>query len=290
MKVLIYGSKGFIGNQIIKLFSLHNIEYIEGLERVDNDSLLYSEICKYQPTHIVCLIGKTWGTIDDKVYSTIDYLEQPNKLIENIRDNLYAPINLAIMCDYLKIHLTYMGTGCIYDYDNKHDINGFSESDIPNFFGSSYSIVKGFTNRIISKFDNVLQLRIRMPITEDNNPRNFITKITTYEKICSIPNSMSVLPDLLPYVIDMMATRVTGTFNFTNPGVISHNEILEMYRDIVDPDFKWTNFTIQEQNNILASKRSNNKLNTLKIEKLYHSIKNIKDAVKDCLLKYPKPK
>ena len=46
--------------------------------------------------------------------------------------------------------------------------------------------------------DNVLNLRIRMPITGDYNKRNFITKITTYEYICSIPNSMTVLPELLP--------------------------------------------------------------------------------------------
>ena len=51
---------------------------------------------------------------------------------------------------------------------------------------------------------NVLNLRIRMPITGDMNSRNFITKITTYEKICSIKNSMTVLPELLPKVIDMM--------------------------------------------------------------------------------------
>ena len=43
-----------------------------------------------------------------------------------------------------------------------------------------------------------------MPITAEDNPRNFITKITNYEKICSMSNSMSVLPDLLPLVIEMM--------------------------------------------------------------------------------------
>ena len=85
-----------------------------------------------------------------------------------------------------------------------------------------------------------------MPITDEVHPRNFITKITKYEKICSIPNSMSVLPELIPLSIEMMKNNEIGTFNFTNPGVISHNEILEMYRYIVDNTFKWKNFTIEE--------------------------------------------
>jgi dTDP-glucose 4,6-dehydratase/UDP-glucose 4,6-dehydratase len=125
-----------------------------------------------------------------------------------------------------------------------------------------------------------------MPITDTYNKRNFITKITTYEKICSIANSMSVLPELLPLVLDMMKNKTKGTLNLTNPGVISHNEILEMYKEIVVPTFKWTNFEIEEQSKILKSDRSNNYLNTDKLKELYPNVKNIKDAVRNCLFEY----
>ena len=76
--------------------------------------------------------------------------------------------------------------------------------------------------------------------------------ITNYEKICSVPNSMSVLPELLPYVLKMMEQKTTGTINLTNPGLISHNEILDMYKEIVDPDFTYQNFTMEEQRKILV--------------------------------------
>jgi dTDP-glucose 4,6-dehydratase len=134
--------------------------------------------------------------------------------------------------------------------------------------------------------NNVLNLRIRMPITGQENPRNFITKIVNYEKVCSVPNSMTVLPELLPYVIDMMKNGLTGTINLTNPGLISHNEILEMYREIVNPFFTWTNFTQEEQRKILAADRSNNFLDTTKLTTLYPQIKNIKDSVRECLIHY----
>lgn len=287
MKILIYGANGWIGNQVVDYLKHIYVEHIKGASRVDNIEDIQHEIIKYKPTHVLSLIGRTHGKIDDKVYSTIDYLEQDGKLVENIRDNLFSPLVLAMICQKHNIHFTYLGTGCIFDFDDSHP-DGFIEESLPNFFGSSYSIVKGFTDRLMHLYDNVLNLRIRMPITGDHNHRNFITKIINYEKICSIPNSMTVLPELIPIAIDMMNKNMSGTFNMTNPGMISHNEILEMYRENVDPGFTWTNFSIEEQNKILYSKRSNNYLNTKKLQDLYPNVKHIKDAVRACLIKYPK--
>ena len=289
--LLLYGSKGWIGGQIIEYLTANNIQFVQSNNHVEHIQLIQQDIEKYKPTHILSLIGRTHGKIDNKVYTTIDYLEQDGKLAENIRDNLYCPIALALLCQQNNIHYTYLGTGCIFEYDNDHpfgeEIDGFTEDSLPNFFGSSYSVVKGFTDQLMHLLDkNTLNIRIRMPITAEKNPRNFITKITTYEKICSIPNSMTVLPTLIPIMIDMLLNKQTGTVNLTNPGLVSHNEILEMYKQYVDPSFTWKNFTIAEQNEILASKRSNNYLDTTKLEKLYPNVVNIKDAVKQCLLNY----
>ena len=71
-----------------------------------------------------------------------------------------------------------------------------------------------------------------------------------------------------------------------NPGLISHNEILEMYKNIVDNDFKWKNFTVDEQDEILDGKRSNNFLETKKIEELYPNLLHIKDSVRKILKNY----
>lgn len=290
MRLLIYGSEGWIGKQFIEILDKNNIQYIKGNSRTNNKKTLENEIDYYKPTSIISFIGRTHGYIGKEYYSTIDYLEQKGKLQENIRDNLYSPLLLAHLSNKKNIHYTYLGTGCIFNYDDNHicgkEENGFTESDLPNFFGSSYSIVKGYTDQIMNLFDNVLNLRIRMPITHNVNPRNFITKITNYKKICSMPNSMTVLPELLPKLIDMINMKITGTINFTNPGLISHNEILNMFKDIVDPEFTWNNFSIQEQSKILSSERSNNYLDTNKLQRLFPDIKNIKDSIKECLIKY----
>lgn len=91
-------------------------------------------------------------------------------------------------------------------YDSKHPMNsgvGFTEEEEPNFKGSFYSYTKTLAEKLLRVYSNVLLLRVRMPISDDLHPRNFITKISKYERVVNIPNSMSVLHDLLPASIEM---------------------------------------------------------------------------------------
>jgi len=163
-------------------------------------------------------------------------------LLKTIFSSRTNVIGTLTMCDvaYLRdIHVTNFGTGCIYQYDEYHSIDdalngkgGFTEEDKPNFTGSFYSVTKATVENLLSNYSNVLTLRIRMPLSDDLHPRNFITKITKYQKVVNIPNSMSVLHELLPIAIDMTKKELKGVYNFTNPGVISHNEILSLYKQV----------------------------------------------------------
>ena len=290
--ILVFGGNGWIGSKVINMLTDMKIKFYKSTCRADDIESVKKEIESIGfITHIMSFIGRTHGVYEGEIIGTIDYLEKPGKLVENIRDNLFSPIGIAELCKNKGIHFSYLGTGCIFDYDETHlfgnETSGFNECDLPNFFGSSYSIVKGYTDRLMQNLYNnsTLNVRIRMPITDEINPRNFITKIVNYKKICSIPNSMTVLNELLPIMIQMALNKKVGTVNLTNPGLISHNEILTMYKEIVNPDFTWENFSIDEQNTILASKRSNNCLNTEKITEITNGkVSNIKDSVKHILL------
>ena len=280
MKWLVFGHKGWIGQQVVKIIESKEYIVVTTDIRVDDEQNVDKLLQDINPDRVISLIGRTHG----EGYSTIDYLEQKGKLIENVRDNLYGPLVLGLLCKKYNIHYTYLGTGCIFSGYNEE----YKEENTPDFFGSSYSVVKGFTDRLMKQLDdNVLNVRIRMPITsEKNNVRNFIYKISHYEKICSMTNSMTVLPELLPLMIDMADKKQTGTINLTNPGAITHNEILEMYKEIVDPTFVWQNFTIEEQDNILLSGRSNNILDTTKLVNLYPNVKPIKESIREVLQNY----
>lgn len=133
---------------------------------------------------------------------------------------------------------------------------------------------------LLSNYENVCTLRVRMPISSDlSNPRNFITKITRYEKVVNIPNSMTILDELLPISIEMAKRNLTGIWNFTNPGVVSHNEILEMYRDYIDPYFTWKNFNLEEQAKVIIAPRSNNELDATKLKTEFPELLSIKESL-----------
>lgn len=299
MRILVYGGKGWIGQLMTEYMDKHleagqKEEYILGKARTDDVPSLEKEIQEINPSHVLCLVGRTHGIANGKEYTTIDYLEVPGKLYENLQDNLFSQMVLTMLAAKYNYRLYCIATGCIYEYDDndKHpfgeEVNGFREDSLPNFFGSSYSIVKGFADRLINLHcndasNNVCYWKIRMPISSIPDKRNFITKIVNYEKICSIPNSMTILDDMIPVMVDMMRKNITGVFNMCNKGLISHNEILEGYRSIINPSFEWKNFTADEQREILLGGRSNNFMDTDKLYNLYPELPTIKEGIQQVL-------
>lgn len=280
LNILVFGHKGWIGNQIMEQITAQGHNAIGATSRADNVDDVKKNLDEVKPDRVISLIGRTRGGD----FTTIDYLEQKGKLVENMRDNLWGPVVLAQLCKERSIHFTYMGTGCIFHYDETYPLNsgkGFTEESLPNFFGSGYSTCKGFTDRLMHlMFDkDALNVRIRMPITPDDSPYNFITKIVNYTKVVDIPNSMTVLPALLPKMVDMSVQKTSGTINLTHPGAISHNECLALYKKHVDPEYTWENFTVEEQDKILLSGRSNNLLMTDRLKQLYPDVDDIHTAV-----------
>lgn len=288
-KVVVYGGFGWLGQKLINhLYSLKTFDIHVSSVRAENYQFVEDELLFSNAQHVLCCVGRTHGPD----CGTIDYLE--DKLEMNLRDNLQGPLNIAMACQKFGIHMVYIGTGCIFDYGSEDpQAYRFSEESKPNFFGSGYSTVKGKTDQLMKNFEhNVLNCRIRMPIDNTSHPRNFITKIISYEKICSKQNSMTVLDTMIPIICAMMKMKVTGTFNMTNPEGITHNEILDMYIEKVDNQFTYTNFSVDEQNSILKSKRSNNILDTTKLERWCiqhnHELPTIKKAIRNVLENYKK--
>lgn len=269
--ILIYGATGWIGSQMKELLRLENMVTVKGLARLDNYADVIKELDDICPTHVLIAAGKTGRP-------NVDWCEDHKT--EVLQTNVLGTTVLIDECYKRRIHVTYFGTGCIYEYDEEHPIGGkgFTEQDEPNFDGSFYSATKIVTEKIVKEYDNVLTLRIRMPLSDDLSPRNFITKITKYEKVVDIPNSMTILNDMLPIACNMLIKSSTGIYNFTNPGVISHNEILALYKKYIDRDFTWTNFSLEDQDKILKAGRSNNCLDVTKLQSEYY-IRPIKQSI-----------
>lgn len=276
-KILVFGGRtGYIGQRIVNLIN-NNPEYnciaISANSRLENREDLIKELEEIEPNFIINAAGKTGRP-------NVDWCEVNKE--ETIRSNVLGTLNLIDVA-YLKgIHVTNFSTGCIYSYDDTHPMysgKGFTEDEEPNFQGSFYSISKIITEKLLLEYSNVLNLRVKMPISYDLHPRSFIGKIIQYKKVINVPNSLCILEDLLPISIKMTLKKYKGNYNFVNPGAISHNEVLELYKKYVKPDFTYENFSIKEHDSILKAKRANCELDVSKLLKEFPEIPNIKESL-----------
>ena len=290
-KILIYGANGWIGGQFVSLLEKEGVEYAVGKRRLgdDLDESIEEEILSLSPTHVASFIGRTHGPGSN----TVDYLEGgPDKLAINMRDNVYGPLLLAEICRKFSIHFTYIGSGCLFTYNDEHPVGSkpCTEEDTPNFFGSSYSVAKGYTDRLMHHYKNVLiHVRMRLPVSSDISSHNLITKIASYKKIMNIPNSVSVLPELLPVLLKLMKKRHTGTLNLVNHGCVEHKEILEAYKEVVDPSIEYELVDESDHSELamkLRSTYSNCYLSTDLLAQLAPEVSEAKEAVTSIMKKY----
>jgi hypothetical protein len=77
---------------------------------------------------------------------------------------------------------------------------------------------------------------------------------------------MSVLDDMWPIIDKMIEVREKGVYNLTNPGTAEHDWILKEYKKLINPDHTWNVISYEEQMKYIKSDRSNNEMDTTKLE------------------------
>jgi len=271
--ILVFGGKtGWIGQKIVHIAQELGYTVICACSRLENRESIIAEIEAVKPDYIINAAGITGKP-------NVDWCEDHKQ--ETIRTNVIGTLNLADIAYQYNIHLTNISTGCIYEYDQKHPMwsgIAFTEEEAPNFDGSFYSRTKIMMEKLLMEYPHVLNLRVKMPVSTDME-HGFVAKITKYKKVVNIPNSLSVLDDLLPLAVDMTVREIKGNYNFVNPGAISHHQVLALYQEYIDPDFTYEGFSVEEQDRILKARRANAQLSTEKLQQLYPDIPPIKDAL-----------
>lgn len=284
MIFLIYGYRGYLGDYFVRFLEEKGEKVMKGEADIGDIEAVRKEVGALVasgegPHFVINAAGKTGRP-------NVDWCETHKD--ETLYANVTGPLVLAQVCVEAGMtesggpRLVHLGSGCVYDGYN--DGKGWSEEDAPNFDGSYYSRTKAAAERMLNEFP-VLQLRLRMPIDAHEGPRNFISKITKYEKVASVPNSMTVIEDFLPAAYELMKRGRVGIYNMTNPGLIDHKTILELYKKIVDPNFKYTLVPMEElyAGHHVVAKRSNCQLDTSKLANEGIVMRPIEVAVKDCL-------
>ncbi|NQU77596.1 sugar nucleotide-binding protein [Candidatus Falkowbacteria bacterium] len=241
MKYLIIGN-GYLGQQFKKYFSNSVMSEV----RIKEEKDVLGEIERVKPDWVLNCAGVTGRP-------NIDWCEEHKQ--ETFEGNVLLPLMIARACEKKNVKMMHLGSGCVYSGDNNGE--GWSEDDSPNFAGSFYSKTKALSEDILKDYD-VLQLRLRMPIDSDiTSERNFIKKITKYEKVIDVRNSMTIVDDLLEVAKTLTERNKTGLYNVVNPLPMSHCEILDLYKKMVDPDFEYEIISVEDLHKMTKAERSN---------------------------------
>lgn len=281
MQIFILG-KGFVANHL----PYPKIE----------DRITFSNIGKildrYSPDVIINCIGRTGSP-------NVDWCESNKEITAST--NTALPIVLAEECGKRNIHLIQIGSGCIYfgespnckiiktgstDHPTQIIDLGWKENDFANP-KSFYSKTKYSADLILESLPYVTTLRIRMPISDKNHPRNLINKLKNYSQVIDIPNSVTFMSDLVKCVDWTIQNKKTGTFHVTNPQPLTAARIVREYQKHV-PSHSFEIFDEQGLDAITSAKRSNCILNTDKLSQAGFVMTNSEQALVKCMNDYIK--
>jgi 3,5-epimerase/4-reductase len=256
MKVQILGATGFMGERCAFYFKSQGHEVIT--ERIDitDSNALRSAFEKSAPEVVINFAGV-------RAYPTIDWCEDHKE--ETVAVNVGGVINVALVAIEKGIYVIQIASGCIYSGDESRE---FTEEDKPNFTGSFYSRMRIAMQSALKELP-VLQVRIRMPISMSAHPRNLITKIASYKKVISAPNSVTLIEDMFVALEKLAEIRPVGVLNLTNDGYVTHGDLLSAYKKIVDPNHEYELIDVKElETSVTKAGRSNCILSNKKMKAL----------------------
>lgn len=260
----IFGGNGFIGSIIVNEIKKTNKNVYVTKSRLENITEIEKELNLFKPKYVISSAGITGNP-------NISWCETHK--IETIEINIMYQLMIISLCKKRNIHCTIIGSGVIFKNDRF-----YNEEDEGNFDNNFYGKCRIFLENICKNYDNVLYVRVNYPISSIKSNKNLITKLLTYNTIEDKEITLTYLDDLIPYLINMIEYNEIGICNFVNDGSIKLNKILDMYSNI-----KKHNYTLSDK---IDNNKSSSLLNIGKLKK--YNIKNIEDAVKDCVLNYIK--
>ena len=272
MRTLIFG-KGYLGTSFAAS-PLFRGSLLSGVDITDK-AKVREEIQRYRPQVVINCAGKT----------NLEWCRD-NKM-EALEVNVAGPLFILHVCAELDLPMVHMSSGCIYEGKGAGG-RGFSEKDTPDpkcFYSKSKALADELLTQ--AQYSKLLILRLRQPFSGASNPRNLITKVLSYQKLITSPNSMTYVPDLISATAFLLKDNQRGIFNVCNEGFISPYEIAVIAKKLFKLSQKYTPISKGELDILNAKNNREHRVDTLlNIKKLLATgfkMAKVKKRVKDAL-------
>lgn len=255
--------RGFVGSALSNFFEVGDFNhfiYTRTMLDYTNPDVLYKELKekKEQISYIINCFGYTGRP-------NVDGCESNKE--DCWKWNVLYPLNVLKIADSLKIPVVHIGSGCVYTGYQKR----FNEEDAPNF--GLYSNDASFYSRCKHEFEVLADgycayiLRIRIPFSDENVPKNYFVKLLKYDNLIDNENSVTGLHDFCAFMFKfnfLIRDMPGGIYNVVHPEPVKTEQTVEIMKKygLVNPNWKFIKDT--ELNTI--AKRSNCVLDTSKIK------------------------
>lgn len=230
--------------------------------------------------------------------------------------NTLFPQMLAEICAASNIPWGHVSSGCIYSgakivqngevriekdmsrpelkalaTASPDSIHGYTETDPPNFSFASppcsfYSGTKALAEEAIANVGSSYIWRLRIPFDEEDNARNYLSKVQRYAKVYDNVNSISHRGDFVRACLDLWENHAPfGIYNVTNPGFVTTRQVVELIQQILRPRRSFAYWNSDEEFYRVAAKtpRSNCVLETSKLLGTGVKIRPVHEALTDSL-------
>jgi hypothetical protein len=106
-----------------------------------------------------------------------------------------------------------------------------------------------------------------------------LDKLLQYKKILNVPNSVTIIEDFMPFLERVIEKKPTGILNAVNPGVYEHRDLLERYREKIDPQREFEYIGLEEFEGLTKAARSNCVLSTSLCEKMGIAMPHVNESL-----------
>ncbi|MFA7653541.1 MAG: sugar nucleotide-binding protein [Candidatus Magasanikbacteria bacterium] len=272
MKILIIG-KGWLGGRCHEEWP----DSVIADKKIQTEADVLALLDEYRPDVVLNAAGVVGKP-------NVDWCETHQ--VETIEGNTVLPITIACACQKRGVYLLHMGTGCIFYGASPHG-GPWDENDFANPT-AVYTRSKYAADLVLSTLSNVAVARIRLPIDDRLFPGNLIDKLSKFSRVVDVENSVTVVPDMIKIFRALLEKKAEGIFHCTNPGSITHKQIIALYEKYIDSQHQceWIKEEDLVKLGIAAKKRSNNVMTSVNLPKLGIAMRPVEEAVEEAMKNY----
>ena len=200
--------------------------------------------------------------------------------------NAVLPGRIREACERTGTPWGHISSGCIFSGERPGG-GGFREDDAPNFsfrtdHCSFYSGTKALGEEVLVGAESCFVWRLRIPFSEVESPRNYLTKVMRYARLLEAANSLSQLDEFVRACFECWQKRLPfGTYNVTNPGHVTTREVVDLIKQsgVCNKPFEF--FTDEDEFMRIAAKtpRSNCLLDTAKLQHAGIAMTEVHEAI-----------